>query len=124
MPMPRIDMPLFITPMISAPTTAPVTRPTPPEAEAPPMKQAAITSSSKPRPAFGVAVFRRAAQIRPASAARTPLVSKVETVSGSVSMQERDRTREEAGHRGCVREDLGGGHSTNNTKTITKTKKK
>ena len=32
------------------------------------MKQAAMTSSSKPRPAFGVAVLRRAAKIRPASA--------------------------------------------------------
>ena len=46
-------MPLFITPMTKAPMTAPVTLPTPPVAEAPPMNTAAITSSSKPRPAFG-----------------------------------------------------------------------
>jgi len=54
MPMPMMDMPLFITPMMKAPMTAPMTLPTPPEADAPPMKQAAITSSSKPRPALGV----------------------------------------------------------------------
>ena len=70
-------MPLFITPMTKAPITAPSTLPTPPEAEAPPMKQAAMTSSSKPRPAFGVAVFRRAANTRPASAASTPMLTKV-----------------------------------------------
>ena len=46
-------MPLFITPMMKAPITAPVTLPTPPEAEAPPMKQAAITSSSKPSAGLG-----------------------------------------------------------------------
>ena len=68
------DMPLFITPMMKAPITAPITLPTPPEADAPPMKQAAITSSSKPRPALGVAVFRRAANMRPASAASTPML--------------------------------------------------
>jgi hypothetical protein len=34
MPMPIIDMPLFITPMMKAPITAPSTVPTPPEAEA------------------------------------------------------------------------------------------
>ncbi|MNM38037.1 hypothetical protein D3C81_487840 [compost metagenome] len=77
MPMPMMDMPLFITPMMKAPMTAPITLPTPPEAEAPPMKQAAITSSSKPVPALGVAVFRRAAKIRPASAASMPMLTKV-----------------------------------------------
>ncbi|MNY75908.1 hypothetical protein D3C86_2153240 [compost metagenome] len=77
MPMPMIDMPLFITPMMKAPITAPVILPTPPEAEAPPMKQAAMTSSSKPTPAFGVAELSRAVMIMPASAARTPMLMKV-----------------------------------------------
>jgi hypothetical protein len=36
-------MPLFITPMTKAPMTTSITLPTPPEAEAPPMKQAAQT---------------------------------------------------------------------------------
>ena len=79
-------MPLFITPMTKAPITAPITLPTPPEAEAPPMKQAAITSSSKPRPALGVAVFRRAANTRPASAASTPMLTKVKKARRSVLM--------------------------------------
>ena len=48
---------LFITPM----TKAPITTPTPPEAKAPSMKQAAMTSSSKELPALGVAEFNRAA---------------------------------------------------------------
>ena len=39
-------MPLFITPMKKAPMTTFITLPTPPEAETPPMKQAAMTSSS------------------------------------------------------------------------------
>ena len=46
-------MPLFITPMKNAPMTTPITLPTPPEAETPPMKHAAITSSSKELPALG-----------------------------------------------------------------------
>src|SRR5215475_5809481 len=50
------------------------------------MKQAAMTSSSKPTPAFGVAVLRRAAKTSPASAARTPMLTKVRKVSRSVLM--------------------------------------
>ena len=50
------------------------------------MKQAAMTSSSKPTPAFGVAVFSRAANTRPASAASTPILTKVRKVSRSVLM--------------------------------------
>ena len=38
-------MPLFITPMMKAPTTAPMIVPTPPLMDAPPIKTAAITSS-------------------------------------------------------------------------------
>ena len=48
-------MPMFITPMISAPTTTPMILPDPPVIDAPPMKTAAITSSSNPMPALGVA---------------------------------------------------------------------
>ncbi len=86
MPTPMIDMPLFMTPMMKAPITAPMILPTPPVADAPPMKQAAITSSSKPRPALGVAELRRAAKIRPASAASTPMLTKMKKVSRSVLM--------------------------------------
>jgi hypothetical protein len=46
-------MPLFITPMMKPPITAPITLPKPPVAEAPPMKHAAITSSSKPVTGLG-----------------------------------------------------------------------
>jgi hypothetical protein len=49
-----MDMPLFITPMMKAPTTAPGTFPTPPAPKHPPMKTAAITSNSKPTPALGI----------------------------------------------------------------------
>ena len=45
------------------------------------MKTAAITSSSKPSPALGVAVFRRAAKTTPASAASIPMLAKVRKVS-------------------------------------------
>ena len=53
------------------------------------MKQAAMTSSSKPAPAFGVAVLSRAAKTRPASAASTPMLTKVRNVSRSVLMPDR-----------------------------------
>ncbi len=52
------------------------------------MKQAAMTSSSKPSPALGVAVFSRAAKTRPASAASTPMLTKVRKISRSVLMPE------------------------------------
>src|SRR5271154_466913 len=77
-------IPLFITPMKKAPMTTPMTLPTPPEAEAPPMKQAAMTSSSKELPALGVAEFNRAATIRPARPASAPILAKVRKISRSV----------------------------------------
>ena len=43
---PRIDIPLFSTPIKIAPTTAPPTVPVPPYADAPPIKQEAIASIS------------------------------------------------------------------------------
>ena len=50
------------------------------------MKQAAMTSSSKPAPAFGVAVLSRAANTSPARAASTPMLTKAKKVSRSVLM--------------------------------------
>jgi TIR domain len=79
--MPVIDMPLFKTPMMEAPIIAPSTVPAPPEAEAPPTKTAAMTSSSKPVPARGVALLSRAAKIRPATAASTPMLTKAKNVT-------------------------------------------
>ncbi|MNP66289.1 hypothetical protein D3C76_1619840 [compost metagenome] len=60
---------------------APMTVPMPPEAEAPPIKQAAIASSSKFVPAFGVAELRRAAKIRPDSAAKAPMLTNTQNVT-------------------------------------------
>ena len=70
--------------MKSAPITTFITLPTPPEAETPPMKQAAMTSSSNELPALGVAELRRAATTMPASAASTPILAKVKKISRSV----------------------------------------
>ena len=71
-------MPLFITPMMKAPMTTPVTLPTPPAAEAPPMKQAAMTSSSKPRPPFGCrGVQPRREDHAGQSRQDTPILTKV-----------------------------------------------
>ena len=52
-------MPLLMTAMIRPPTIAPVTRPTPPVVDAPPMKHAAIASSSNMFPAAGCAALDR-----------------------------------------------------------------
>ena len=81
-------MPLFMTPMTKAPITTPRTLPTPPEADAPPMKQAAMTSSSKELPALGVAELSLAATISPARPASTPMLTKVRKISRSVLMPE------------------------------------
>ena len=59
------------------PTSAPMTYPTPPIGDAPPMTQAAITSNSMPSPALGVELFKRAATIKPAREARTPILINV-----------------------------------------------
>ena len=48
------------------------------------MKTAAITSSSNPVPALGVAEFSRAVTIMPASAASTPMLTKHRKTSRSV----------------------------------------
>src|SRR5262249_62387881 len=78
---------LSSTPPAPGPPPPPPPTPPPPQGGgAPPMKQAAMTSSSKPRPALGVAVFSRAAKTSPASAARTPMLTKVRNVSCSVLM--------------------------------------
>ena len=57
-----IDITLFSTPITKAPTTAPTIVPTPPEAEAPPIKQAAIASSSNIFPASGEEALKRAGE--------------------------------------------------------------
>src|SRR5690606_29057740 len=56
---PSSDMMLLITAISRPPIIAPPTRPMPPVVEAPPMKQAAIASSSTPLPAPGWAAFIR-----------------------------------------------------------------
>ena len=56
---PSSDMMLLMTAISRPPIIAPPTRPMPPVVEAPPMKQAAIASSSRPLPAPGWAAFIR-----------------------------------------------------------------
>src|SRR5215207_370311 len=75
-PRPSSDMPLLRTPMIRPPIKAPVTVPIPPVTAAPPMKTAAMASSSKPVPAPGSAELLRAVNVIPAMAARKPMLTK------------------------------------------------
>src|SRR5215208_649904 len=75
-PRPSSDMPLLRTPMIRPPIKAPVTVPMPPVTAAPPMKTAAMASSSKPVPAPGSAELLRAVNVIPAMAARKPMLTK------------------------------------------------
>ena len=72
---PIMDMPLLRTAITKPPTMVPMTEPMPPAAEAPPMKQAAIASSSKLVPALGVAASSLPATRSPARAARTPMLT-------------------------------------------------
>src|SRR3712207_8271596 len=55
-------MPLLMTAMIRPPVMAPTTLPTPPCTAAPPMKAAAMASSSKLKPAVGPAWLSRPAK--------------------------------------------------------------
>src|SRR5215212_1391119 len=75
-PRPSSDMPLLRTPMIRPPIKAPVTVPMTPVTAAPPMKTAAMASSSKPVPAPGSAELLRAVNVIPAMAARKPMLTK------------------------------------------------
>ncbi len=59
--------------MTSPPITEPITVPTPPVTAAPPMKTAAIASSSQPTPSKGPEAVDRPTKIIPASAARTDM---------------------------------------------------
>lgn len=61
--------------------TAPSTVPTPPLIDAPPMKAAAMASSSKLMPAFGEAALKRAANTSPARAASIPMFRKTAKVT-------------------------------------------
>ena len=75
---PISDMPLLITAMIRPPMIAPTTLPTPPCTAAPPMKAAAMASSSNMLPAVGLAWLSRPAKMMPASAASTPMLTKIQ----------------------------------------------
>ena len=59
--------------MTSAPISAPYTVPEPPRIEVPPMKQAAIASSSPPTPADGEPAAERAVVTMPANAHINPI---------------------------------------------------
>jgi len=54
----KFARPRFSTPMTKPPIIAPETLPTPPATAAPPMNTAAMASSSKPVPSFGLAALR------------------------------------------------------------------
>src|SRR5665647_3510045 len=73
-----IDRPMFSTPMMSAPTITPDTRPIPPVTAVPPMKHAAIASSSYMVPAFAVAAPAFDAVTMPATPARVPMLTKIQ----------------------------------------------
>ena len=60
--------------MTRPPMMAPITVPTPPVTAAPPMKAAAMASSSKLVPAFGLAAVRRAVVTSPARPASSPML--------------------------------------------------
>ena len=61
--------------MTSPPMMAPTTVPTPPVTAAPPMKTAAIASSSQPVPSNGPEAVERPTKIMPARAASTDMFS-------------------------------------------------
>jgi len=82
-------MPLSRLAITSAPTSAPCTVPAPPRIEVPPMKQAAITSSSPEVPADGEPAARRAVLIRPASAHIRPIRPKIHSFTARTLMPER-----------------------------------
>jgi hypothetical protein len=80
-PSPTNDIPLFSTPINSPPIIAPIIVPFPPEVDAPPIKHAAIASSSKDVPAFGVAAFNLAANTNPDKAANTPIFTNTQNTN-------------------------------------------
>src|SRR5512139_2198798 len=69
LPVPIRFMPLVSETYTSAPINDPTMLPTPPAAETPPMKAAAMASNSNPAPAAGAADLKREAYMMPASAA-------------------------------------------------------
>ena len=70
---PSSESPLLSTAMTRPPMIEPTTVPTPPETAAPPMKTAAMASSSQPTPSLGPDAVERATNIMPARAARTDM---------------------------------------------------
>ena len=71
--------------MSTAPSIAPATVPTPPASEVPPMTAAAITRSSASVPSELVAALRRAMEMAPATAARSPISMKIFMITQRVS---------------------------------------
>ena len=84
-----IDMPLSRLAITSAPIRAPYTVPEPPRIDVPPMKQAAIASSSAEVPADGAPAARRAVLIRPASAHIRPMFPKIHSLTAFTLMPDR-----------------------------------
>jgi hypothetical protein len=85
LPKPNIGIPLLKTPITSAPIMAPVTVPIPPDAEAPPIKHAAIASSSKLIPAWGEAALSLDAKQMPATADMKAIFIKVFSTSAGIT---------------------------------------
>ena len=71
--MPSRFMPLVSDNITTAPSSEPITLPTPPAAETPPTYAAAIASISNSDPAVMVADFNRAVNRMPDSADRKPI---------------------------------------------------
>ena len=84
-----IDSPMLSTPMISAPTMAPEMRPIPPVTAAPPMKHAAIASSSYPVPAEATAAPAREELTMAAIPVSAPMFTKMEKSTARVFTPDR-----------------------------------
>src|SRR5690606_27383372 len=78
---PMSCMPFDMTAMMRPPTIAPVTVPMPPVTAAPPMKQAAMASSSNMLPAAGWAALDRAENTTPATEARKPMFTNIQKLT-------------------------------------------
>ena len=84
-----MDMPLSRLAITSAPIRAPYTVPEPPRIEVPPMKQAAMASSSLKVPAEGEPAARRPVLIRPASAHIRPMMPKIHSLTAFTLMPDK-----------------------------------
>ncbi len=82
-------MPLSRLVITSAPSRAPYTVPEPPRMDVPPMKQAAMASSSPMLPAEGEPAARRAVLTSPAKAHITPMMPKIHSFTACTLMPDR-----------------------------------